>query len=270
MRNALRACAAAVLAAVPFLAQAQAAPAAAAKPEPEFTFTGNAGLFSDYRFRGYSQTDYKPAFQGGFDFAHKSGFYAGNWNSNVEQLLYTGASLEMDFYAGYKGSLSDFGYDIGYLYYFYPGSGAADAVKIKNGEVYLGGSYGPVSAKVFYATTNFFSLGEGTPYKTSGSYYLDLTGNFPIAEGWVVNAHVGYQDIKNGKKVGLIEDSAFDYKLGVTYDWNGWALGAAFVGTSEEKLFTTGNSALEVAAGKRASPEAAGKNSFVLSISKTF
>ena len=146
MRNALRACAAAVLASVPFLAQAQAAPAAAAKPEPEFTFTGNAGLFSDYRFRGYSQTDYKPAFQGGFDFAHKSGFYAGNWNSNVEQSLYTGANLEMDFYAGFKGSLGDFGYDIGYLYYFYPGSGVADSTKIKNGEVYLGGSYGPVSA----------------------------------------------------------------------------------------------------------------------------
>jgi uncharacterized protein (TIGR02001 family) len=267
MRNALRACAAAVLAAVPFLAQAQAAPA---KPEPEFTFTGNAGLFSDYRFRGFSQTDYKPAFQGGIDFAHKSGFYAGNWNSNVEQFLYNGASLEMDFYAGYKGTAGDFGYDIGYLYYYYPGSGVAGSTKIKNGEVYVGGSYGPVSAKLFYATTNFFSLGAGTSYKTSGSYYLDLTGNFPIAEGWVLNAHAGYQDIKNGKKVGLAEDSVWDYKLGVTYDLAGWALGAAVVGTSKKDLFSTGNSLFEVAAGTRATPEGAGKTSIVLSVSKTF
>ena len=92
------------------------------KPEPEFTFTGNAGLFSDYRFRGFTQTDYKPAFQGGFDFAHKSGFYLGNWNSNVEQALYNGASLEMDFYGGYKHTFGDFGLDVGVIYYYYPGT----------------------------------------------------------------------------------------------------------------------------------------------------
>ena len=93
-----------------------------AKPEPEFTFTGNAGLFSDYRFRGFTQTDYKPAFQGGFDFAHKSGFYLGNWNSNVEQALFNGASLEMDFYGGYKHTFGDFGLDVGVIYYYYPGT----------------------------------------------------------------------------------------------------------------------------------------------------
>src|SRR5262245_60311912 len=144
--------------AAPFAASAQATPA---KPEPEFTFTGNAGLFSDYRFRGFTQTGYGPAFQGGFDFAHKSGFYLGNWNSNVEQGLFNGASLEMDFYGGYKGTVGDFGYDIGYLYYYYPKSGAQGTTKVNNGELYIGGSYGPVSAKWFYGTTKFFSLGKG-------------------------------------------------------------------------------------------------------------
>ncbi|MFN5792864.1 MAG: TorF family putative porin, partial [Burkholderiales bacterium] len=46
-------------------------------PEPDYTITGNFGLFSDYRFRGISQTDKKMAAQGGFDFAHKSGVYLG-------------------------------------------------------------------------------------------------------------------------------------------------------------------------------------------------
>ncbi|MFN8823304.1 MAG: TorF family putative porin, partial [Betaproteobacteria bacterium] len=68
MRNALRACAAAALLSTPLFAQAQA------KAEPDFTVSGNAGLFSDYRFRGFSQTGYSFAFQGGFDIAHKSGF----------------------------------------------------------------------------------------------------------------------------------------------------------------------------------------------------
>jgi uncharacterized protein (TIGR02001 family) len=136
----LRACAAAVVLALPALAGAQSA----AKPEPEFTFTGNAGVFSDYRFRGMTQTNYGPAFQGGFDFAHKSGFYLGNWNSNVEQLLYNGASLEMDFYGGYKTSFGDFGVDVGALYYFYPKTGALGTAKIDNTEIYVGGSYGQV------------------------------------------------------------------------------------------------------------------------------
>ena len=114
MKKALMACAIAIGTAAPLGAIAQTA-----KPEPEFTFTGNAGLFSDYRFRGFTQTDYKPAFQGGFDFAHKSGFYLGNWNSNVEQLLYNGASLEMDFYGGYKTTFGDFGLDVGVIYYYY-------------------------------------------------------------------------------------------------------------------------------------------------------
>ena len=84
-------------------AQAQTAAAPAApEAKSDWTFTGNAGVFSDYRFRGISQTNKKPAFQGGFDIGHASGFYVGNWNSNVDSSLYNGASLEMDFYGGYK------------------------------------------------------------------------------------------------------------------------------------------------------------------------
>ena len=62
-----------------------AAPAAEAAPASDHTFTGNAGLFSEYRFRGIAQTFAKPAFQGGFDYSHSSGFYVGNWNSNVNE-----------------------------------------------------------------------------------------------------------------------------------------------------------------------------------------
>jgi uncharacterized protein (TIGR02001 family) len=269
MKTVLRTCAAAVLAALPFLAQAQA------KPEPEFTFSGNAGLFSDYRFRGFTQTGFKPAFQGGFDFAHKSGFYAGNWNSNVEQDLYNGASLEMDFYLGYKFSLGDVGFDVGYLYYFYPNSGALGTTKISNREVYLGASWGPVSAKYFYATSNFFSLGSGptsygttgTPFDTSGSWYLDLTGTFPVAEGVNLIAHYGYQNIKNGKRAfqqGAVfedADTIGDYRIGITYDWSGWVLGASYINTTEKGFFKTAESGFT---------DDAGKGGIVVSVSKTF
>lgn len=219
---------------------------AQAAATPEYTFTGNAGLFSDYRFRGFTQTDYKPAFQGGFDFAHASGFYLGNWNSNVEQSLYTGASLEMDFYGGYKGTVGDFGYDVGYIHYFYPNSGQAGATKIKNGEIYVGGSYGPVSLKFYNAVTDFFSVAD-----TKNSYYLDLGAGFDLGDGWGVNGHVGYQKVKH-------YDNYTDYKIGITKDLSGWVVGASLIATSKKDFFLTGDG------------EDGGKTRLVLQVTKSF
>ena len=50
----------------------------------EFSFSANVGLYSDYIFRGYTQTQNEPAIQGGFDVEHSSGLYAGTWASNVD------------------------------------------------------------------------------------------------------------------------------------------------------------------------------------------
>src|SRR5215210_6725440 len=104
---------------------------AAPAPTPEHNFTGNVGLFSQYIFRGLTQTNRHPAVQGGFDYAHSSGFYAGTWASNIswlrENASFTGpggvtvpngtygegGSLEWDFYGGYKGTIKDFSYDVG-------------------------------------------------------------------------------------------------------------------------------------------------------------
>ena len=83
--------------------------AQAAEPEPEHKLTGNIGLYSEYVFRGLSQTDGDPAIQGGFDYAHSSGLYLGTWASNVSWLkdfdAYSGGgSMEWDFYGGFKGT----------------------------------------------------------------------------------------------------------------------------------------------------------------------
>ena len=92
-------------------------------PADDYTITGNVSLINDYRFRGITQTMKKPALQGGFDFSHASGFYLGNWNSNVSEYAgFPGGNLEMDFYGGYKTTFGDFGLDVGAIYYYYPGS----------------------------------------------------------------------------------------------------------------------------------------------------
>ncbi len=118
-------------------------PAFASAADSPHTLTGNVGIYSQYIFRGLTQTDKEAALQGGFDYAHSSGFYAGIWMSNISWLRDFGAyngggSLEMDFYGGFKGAFgkSDFGYDIGLLQYYYPGSVAPGAVKADTLELY--------------------------------------------------------------------------------------------------------------------------------------
>src|SRR5688572_5619127 len=200
MRKSVLVLAASAALAVPSLATAQA-PAAAASPH---TFTGNISLVSDYRFRGITQTFEKPALQGGFDYAHSSGIYLGNWNSNVnEGAGFPSANLEMDFYGGWKKAFGDFGLDIGAIYYMYPGSDVnagngtgplinpRDATrthtgKVDNKEFYIGGTWKWLSAKWFYALDDYFSLPG-----TKGSYYLDLGATYDLGSGWGIVGHVG-------------------------------------------------------------------------------
>jgi uncharacterized protein (TIGR02001 family) len=257
MKNLLRSSILSAAAVLPLAAHAQGA-----KPEPDYTFSGNLTIGSDYRFRGYSQTDYQPTIQGGVDFAHKSGFYLGNWNSNVSSNLYNGAPIEMDFYGGWKTTIEGFGLDVGVIYYYYPGTGEYNPdFEAKNFEAYIGGSYGPVSLKYFYSFTDFFGL-KGPGVDTKGSQYLDLTGTFDVGSGFGIVAHAGYQKVKNYKRLGGIDDAVWDYKLGGTYDiaGSGWILGAYWVGTSEKDFFVTAENP----------PRGAGKSGFLATISKTF
>ncbi len=250
----------ALLASVTSLAHA----AEAAAPAPDWTISGNVSLSSDYRFRGISQTDRRPSLSGGFDIAHSSGFYIGNWNSNIDSGVY-GANFEMDFYGGFKGALGDVGYDIGALYYYYPGSDRDGGVEIKNTEIYLGGSYGPVSAKIYYPLSDFFSAEEFVPGagNAAGSYYIDLSGAHDLGGGFGVNAHFGYQKLKGAAKLteinGNVTSSYTDWKLGVTYTFaNGFVAGLAYVDTNRDYA--------SVAPGARKISSSTG----VFSLAKTF
>ena len=155
------------------LASAFMTPAMAqtASEAPEASpLTANIGLFSSYRFRGIDQTFGKPAVQGGVDYAHSSGLYVGNWNSNVKSGAgFPDGSLEMDFYGGYKTTFGDFGLDVGGILYYYPGSKArtldakANGGAVKNKELYVGGSWKFLSLKYSYSIDDYFSMRAGMP-----------------------------------------------------------------------------------------------------------
>jgi uncharacterized protein (TIGR02001 family) len=264
------------IAAVAALLSAGVAFAQAAKaPEPDWTVTGNMSINSDYRFRGFTQTNYGPAFQGGFDVAHKSGAYFGNWNSNVAQGLLNGASLEMDFYGGFKGEIAkDVGYDVGAIYYYYPKSGVdtVNKTKVDNTEIYAGLSYGPFSGKLYMATGDYFKTAAlvAAPNSTKGTTYLDLSYSAEVG-GITYGAHYGLLTLKNNTQAALTQSADVggaalpktvgDFKLSAGKDiGSGYVLTAAYVGTSKKGYFAT-----DLGAAK-----AAGKSALVLSLAKSF
>jgi len=77
--------------------------------------SANAGVFSNYIWRGVSQTADLAAGQGGIDWGNDSGIYAGTWVSNLG-----GGGYEMDVYAGLAGEAGDIEYDLGVITYQYP------------------------------------------------------------------------------------------------------------------------------------------------------
>lgn len=226
----------AALAVASTLASPLVAVAADAAPTPEHAFTGNVTLASEYIYRGIGQTNRKPALQGGFDYAHSSGLYAGIWGSNISWLSdmsATGAkissSIELDVYGGYKGTFADdFSYDVGVLTYNYPGSYPNGFVDADTTEVYVGLGWKWLSAKYSYVTSShvFGWVGAGGE-KTRGSDYLELNASYDLGDGWGVNGHVGHQKIKN-----LSDASYTDWKVGVSKDVGFGSVGVAYVGTN--------------------------------------
>ncbi|HET9664272.1 MAG TPA: TorF family putative porin [Burkholderiales bacterium] len=220
--------------------------------------SGSLTLTSDYVFRGISQTNQEPALQGGVEYAADSGFYVGTWGSNVSWLsdLSTGlapvsSSLELDAYAGYRGKFSDaVGFDVGALYYWYPGDYPSGFNSPDTGEIYAGISAGMFTAKYSYALTDLFGFTD-----SDGSGYLDLAVNWEFTPGWTLNAHGGKQWIENN------EDFEYtDWKLGVTKSFdNGFSIAGAYSDTDADEALYTNRHENHV-----------GESTFTLTLTKAF
>jgi hypothetical protein len=140
----------------------------------------------------------KPAVQGGFDWAHSSGFYAGTWASNISWLedfgLYTRSSMEWDFYGGYKNTFpgaEDWNYDIGTLYYYYPGKKNPGVYSANTWELYGAIGWKWITFKGSYSLQDYFGL-RPDGQKSDGTYYLELNGAYPFADtGFALVGHFG-------------------------------------------------------------------------------
>jgi uncharacterized protein (TIGR02001 family) len=245
-------------------ASAADAAAPAAAPASPHTFTANVNLVSEYRFRGIDQTWGKPALQGGADYAHADGWYAGIWGSNVSGNSYAGGSLELDYYAGYNGKITDdFGWTAGGYGYYYPGAnynkaagcvgGGCAAQTYDNFEVNAGLSWKWISYKLSVSTTDYFGANTKTSYTsdTKGTLYHDLSLNYPLADDLTLGFHVGRTDVKSTLTNGVNPDYT-DYKLSIAKTFQGgWNASLAYVKSSNDAFFKNTQSASTTATDTR-------------------
>ncbi len=201
-------------------------------PEPDYTLAYNIGVISDYRYRGISQTRFRPTVQGGVDFTHKSGFYLGAWASGIQWIKDAGAtegSVELDLYGGYKGEVfKDLTYDVGLLHYGYLGNTLAavpGAANADTDEIYGALTYGPFTVKYSRSLGNLFGFAN-----SSASQYLDLSASFDLGGGWTITPHVGRQRVKSS---GNFNYSDYSLTLGKDFG-NGVSASIAAVGSNAD------------------------------------
>ncbi|WP_050469536.1 TorF family putative porin [Herbaspirillum chlorophenolicum] len=247
--------AAGALLAIAVIAPAQAAENADAADASPLHLSGNLGVVSQYVFRGTTQTNEKPALQGGFDLTHDNGLYAGIWMSNISWISDTNpaasASLEADLYAGWKPAVTDWlNADIGVLHYAYPGSYPGGMTKPDTTEIYAGLDAKWIAFKYSYSTGNTFGNAN-----TSGSSYADLSVNHELFAGISGIAHIGRQRYTGPNSPAL---SYTDWKLGLTRDFSGYVLGLAYTDTNTAD------------AGYTIRGKNIGSSQVVLSLNKTF
>lgn len=204
---------------------------AIADEAPASAWSGSVAGVNDYLFRGLSQTNRKPAVQPGIEYDHASGWYAGAWASNISWLSDTStsgaplsSSLEVDFYAGFRGKFAtDWSYDAGLYEYDYPGTYPAGFTRPITTEGYVSLGWKGVSLKYSHAFTNLFGFAD-----SKHSDYVDLSSNVEFSPSWTLNTHVGHQAVANTPGLAYV-----DWKVAVAKSFaGGYAVSLGYYDTN--------------------------------------
>ena len=209
-----------------------------AAPSPWDIAFGTA-FTTDYRLRGVSQSNKKPAVQGYFELDYTATdwlkLYAGVWGSS----LYAGfANAEFDISGGARLAFGNFGLDLGYVYYAYP-----DGIAASNS-----GSFGEFYAKPSYKFNDWltvgaivdggsnFNNGAGVIGSKNAGYY---SGNATITLPWspagisiAINPEIGRQVYKCATVNGSACTSYTYYDVGLVLNYKAATLDLRYWNTN--------------------------------------
>lgn len=239
------------------LALAAASPALAqdeTDPAPAITINGSATVVSDYRFRGISQTDKNFAVQGSITVSHESGFYVSVWGSSIDDYVtvHGSSNQEIDLIAGFKKTTGGATFDIGVLYYVYPGTrpGFAGDVSASDFiEPYASVSYGigPVTAKasIAYAPKQkalAIDQGQTGLFPKEDNVYIagDLSASIP-GTPVSLTGHLGHTF--GPSWLSGPTDEYTDWGLGASVAYKNLTIGVQYVDTDTFFITPTGKDA---------------------------
>ena len=172
----------------------------AEEPAAEHTVSGNISVLSSYVLRGNTTAveNTGATLQGGLDYNHASGFYAGWWTSTLGTDSYgTTNPMENNFYLGYGGSINeDVGFTVGTTYYYYYD---VDTSIYDGFELLLGLDYKDVSLTAQ-------TLLEDTGWGNAGDTYLKGTYSYALPTDFSLDTALGLYIYEESGK--YIEDSS--------------------------------------------------------------
>ena len=175
-------------------------PAAAVELEGTgLTLSLTPSASTDYLFRGLSQTRNRPTIQVTADLAHESGVYVGAFVSNAN-FAGTNARQEVDYLAGYRREIGGVSFDVGGIYYSYPGHDRPGGLTLNWFEFTAKATYSPVEplklvGSFFYSP--MFQYESGDAYYAEGAVELKLPLDFTLG------GRGGYQWVSRNSRYGV-------------------------------------------------------------------
>lgn len=193
------------------------------------TFTGNVGMFSEYVFRGISQSDEAPAIQGTIEWNHDKGYYLGIWGTNVDFNDNSNASTEFDVYGGYRGVLSQIhkkiSYDLGFVYYAYPGATSKLNYDYLEAQAALNFEFRrkiKATTSINYSNNFFADSGH--------AWYPKVSVTIPFRFKIMGDAYFARQYVDDNTKFGLPDYNTWGVGLG--YNLKGFDLKLQYIDTN--------------------------------------
>jgi len=192
-----------------------------AAPSSKLALSANTTFTTDYVDQGISQTDENPAVQAGFELTYEI-LYLGVWGSNVDfglginraGNLEAVADLEIDLYGGIRPEWKGISFDLGILYYTYPGSLGNSPLDYRNVEF---------GTAAFYTFFEKLTLGVTNTWLPQNTGYVDvLEGSASYALKKIQNLHPSVSALV-GRQWDERSEGSFDYtywNAGLTLEFN--------------------------------------------------
>ncbi|MEQ1607914.1 MAG: TorF family putative porin [Hyphomonadaceae bacterium] len=194
-----------------------AAPCAVAQETLDLDVSGYAGVVSDYRWRGMSQTDNEGAAQADLSVEHPSGWHGDLWASAPTQNF---GKLELDFTFGKAFDFADGSLDVSVIEYVYPDLDGADYATLAAAYERELGSW-TARGRLEYAPPQR-NLGQPSTYANFEAEKVFGDTGFALIAG------IGWE---SGEFT--LDGEKWDYALGGSYRIGPAAIALTYSGTDE-------------------------------------